>query len=640
MGAIYRCRHLLYPMGPKRPLAHKILGLVLIPLCFELLLMGALIYLLNRAEDAREGEAHASAVIGKMNQCSSRIVGASMYNIIYQLTKMKAPLKHAFESAELMKSDQEELNRLVANDSAEVKEAVRKFNYVYDAAREQILHPFEFPRSAQIGLSTSGFNPVQLHADEDPEGGMKTKKAFKRILVQKEITSRVTEFSNQVIETQIPLSAARNASYNETRGIMDDLLKFAVVVSLFISVGMALNFNRNVRMRIAALIKNTLVFASNRPLAAPVSGDDEIALLDCSFRQSAQNLEDIRRRERAVVENAANVICSVTADGRILSINSAVERLWGYTPEECTGSRLANFVVAEDCKSLPDRLSEIAQAGEGQFENRIKKKDGSIFDTLWTVRLIDSDRSLTCIAHDISERKHLERMKREFSEMMRTGLQSPLETMQAALAEISAHRSTLGEKLVNKAESSQKELSRLFKLLDEFIKLEDLSTFGKNENFKEIQSSQVIDQTVESLKDWALKRKVELKSEEANGRFLGDEDQLVRVLINLVSNAVKFSPQNSTVIVRAQELERFIEFQVIDNGPGIPKSDQAAVFEKFKMLDQEQETAKEGSGLGLAICSSIVARHGGTIGVASDGKTGSTFWFRVPKAGSDGDSAL
>ena len=96
--------------------------------------MGALIYLLNRAEEAREGEAHASAVIGKINQCTSRLVGASMYTVMYQLMKVKQPLNRALESAELMKKDAEELTRLVANDSETVKESVLNFNRVYDAA--------------------------------------------------------------------------------------------------------------------------------------------------------------------------------------------------------------------------------------------------------------------------------------------------------------------------------------------------------------------------------------------------------------------------------------------------------------------------------------------------------------------------
>ncbi len=92
-------------------------------------------------------------------------------------------------------------------------------------------------------------------------------------------------------------------------------------------------------------------------------------------------------------------------------------------------------------------------------------------------------------------------MKREFSEMIRTGLQTPLEIMQSALQDVVGQRADLPEKTREQGRQQPKELSRLFKLLDEFIKLEDLSTLGKLENFKEIQSSQVIDQALESLKD-------------------------------------------------------------------------------------------------------------------------------------------
>ena len=596
-------------------------------------------FLLNKAEAAREGEAHASTVIGRINHCTALLVDGGIYTLIYQLAKIKQVQRRAFETAEQMKKDAGDLVQLVANDNEEARQAVNRFNEAYEGARQWILHPFEIPQSAKDSLSVSGFSPVKEEEDADSETQSKTRAAYKNMVLQHQLNSRVTVMANAAIDTQFPISSALNKEYNQIRDVMDNLLKVAIFMSLSISLGMAISFNRSLTRRIDTLIANTLLFASDKPLGKEVSGDDEIALLDRNFRQSAQNLEEIRHRERAVVENAANVICSVGADGRIQTINSAVERIWSYTPEECIGARLARFVVKEDAEALANQLAETARTGEGSIESRIKTKDGKILDILWTIRRDSLERTLTCIAHDVTERKHLERMKREFSEVMRTGLQKPLESMKAALEHIVEQRSNLPEKLVNKADSSQKELFRLLKLLDEFVKLDDLSTFGKAANFTEITALQAIEQAVQSLNDWAEKRKVKLKVGEADGRLIADEIQLVRVLINLISNAVKFSKSDTEVVVSAHEQDGFVEFQVIDCGPGIPMESQFAVFEKFKMLDQAQETAKEGSGLGLAICYSIVTNHGGTIGVASDGKTGSTFWFRIPRAEHEGEKA-
>ena len=104
------------------------------------------------------------------------------------------------------------------------------------------------------------------------------------------------------------------------------------------------------------------------------------------------------------------------------------------------------------------------------------------------------------------------------------------------------------------------------------------------------------------------------------------------MLVNLISNAIKFSPADAEVKIGIQEIEEYVEFQVIDSGPGIAPENQAMVFEKFKQLDQPPQEKTSGTGLGLAICQSIVSMHNGSIGVRSDGKSGSTFWFRLPKA--------
>lgn len=596
--------------------------------------MSSLIFLLNQAEKAREGEAHASTIIGKVNQCTTHLVGASMYMLIHQLTRVEKVWKKALDENDVMKREAEDLKRFVEKDSDEVRRPIQQFAEAFESARLGLRRPLDLPIGLQQGLAVTGFQPIE---DDDESGGhSKMKDAFNRMAAQKELNDKVTDAAETIFAMQLPLSRSRNDSYNEIREKMDVLLKVAVAVSLTISLGLALSFSLGVRKRIAALVKNTVLFASGRPLEVTVSGDDEIALLDKSFRKSAQQLEEIRRRERAVLENAANVICSCTPDGRILTINSAVERLWGYAPEEFVGARLAKFLVAEDAQALSKAFAEISQTGAGSFENRVRvRRDNGlsqVLDIHWNVRAVPAERALTCVAHDITEQKRLERMKREFSELVRNGLQSPLETVSATLAEISAHRTEVTEKFATKAETTNSELSRLFKLLDEFIKLDDLSDFGKSENYKSVSASEVIQQSIQSLKDWAARRKVELVGTESTAVFVGDLDKIVRVVVNLLSNAVKFSPQNARVVLAAADLNDFVEFQIIDQGPGIEEKDQAAIFEKFRMLEQSQDTARESSGLGLAICQSIVSRHGGTIGVRSDGKTGSTFWFRLPKA--------
>lgn len=107
-----------------------------------------------------------------------------------------------------------------------------------------------------------------------------------------------------------------------------------------------------------------------------------------------------------------------------------------------------------------------------------------------------------------------------------------------------------------------------------------------------------------------------------------DAQRLRQVLINLLSNALKFSPPESTVSLRALADETALRLEVVDEGPGIPPQDQERIFEKFSRVTTEPD----GAGLGLYICRALVAAHRGDIGVTSDGRAGSTFWVRLPRA--------
>jgi signal transduction histidine kinase len=102
------------------------------------------------------------------------------------------------------------------------------------------------------------------------------------------------------------------------------------------------------------------------------------------------------------------------------------------------------------------------------------------------------------------------------------------------------------------------------------------------------------------------------------------------VMVNLLGNAVKFSPPGGTVEVTVEELPDVVCVKVTDQGRGIPKHMLTSVFERFKQVEVADATKKKGSGLGLAICKAIIEQHGGTIGVESEEGRGSTFWFKLP----------
>ncbi|MBC7999563.1 MAG: hypothetical protein IAF58_16550 [Leptolyngbya sp.] len=110
-----------------------------------------------------------------------------------------------------------------------------------------------------------------------------------------------------------------------------------------------------------------------------------------------------------------------------------------------------------------------------------------------------------------------------------------------------------------------------------------------------------------------------------------DSDRIIQVVVNLLTNAIKFSPKLAKITINNEKLEnQFVKILITDHGPGIPFHQQAAIFERFKMLEEQSEINKTGSGLGLAICKEIIELHGGQIGVISEPNQGSTFWITLP----------
>jgi signal transduction histidine kinase len=112
-----------------------------------------------------------------------------------------------------------------------------------------------------------------------------------------------------------------------------------------------------------------------------------------------------------------------------------------------------------------------------------------------------------------------------------------------------------------------------------------------------------------------------------------DEDRMRQILVNLVSNAIKFSPKGSTVTLRTVETPQWAEFRIEDRGRGIPEHLIPVIFERFRQTQISDSKEKGGSGLGLAICKALVELHEGEIAVDSVVNQGTTFAVRVPRTG-------
>jgi two-component system phosphate regulon sensor histidine kinase PhoR len=179
---------------------------------------------------------------------------------------------------------------------------------------------------------------------------------------------------------------------------------------------------------------------------------------------------------------------------------------------------------------------------------------------------------------------------------------------------------------------------RLTKIVEDLLMLSRIETKEFQLKMEAIPLRDFIDDVVEFVKEPAERKKISLSRNEISPSLVikGDRSYLEQIVINLLDNAIKYTPGGGRVIVSAIEKDsKDIQFSVEDNGIGIPKEDLSRIFERFYRVDKGRSKEFGGTGLGLSIVKHLVQAHGGRIWVESQPGKGSTFYFTLPKRGEE-----
>lgn len=232
---------------------------------------------------------------------------------------------------------------------------------------------------------------------------------------------------------------------------------------------------------------------------------------------------------------------------------------------------------------------------------------------------------------DLTAHYHrLDSMKYEFVTAVSHELRTPLSAIRGSLEMLddgdAGALPPQARKVVAIASRGSERLSRL---VNDIIDLERLESggFGFVPAMHEV--SGIVAEATQSLLPLAREHEVEISAQVAAGQAWCDADRIVQVMVNLLGNALKFSPADTTITITAERRDGEFVVSVRDQGRGIPTADLDAVFDRFHQVEGDDSREKGGAGLGLTICQRIVDRHGGRIWVDSPG-TGSIFWFTLP----------
>lgn len=716
-------------MQPGLKLSQKVFFLVAVPLCVQLTFVSMLGKLLDETEKEREKEVRAREIIHHVNQIHRLIIGyiagVTAEGLIGTGRKMEATysLREGFER------EVPPLERLLADNPQEMN------------------HLRELQRKA--GCSAEKLKQVKRMFRQGGDLALASELPALKMILRDLITELEAILS---VEREIEKTSPQTQS--DLREKTKMLLYSLVGVTIVVSVLLVFNFNKEVTSRLAILMDNSVRLGRGQPLNPPLSGNDELSHLDRVFKEMANALNAAARKERAFVENAADVIFSLDRDGNFTKLSPAAKPMFGFEPAELVGKNCLEIVLKPDAESTINALKDIREGNKSsEFESRITRADGSDINILWSVQWSDPDDSFFCVAHDITERKAAEQvikeaearlrqileslpvglmmidldgkvvlsnrtfeevfgykmadiegktidtiltdsrarkvnlsyiaeyalgkaheclaekpdgseipveisfreiatldgkrliglvlditdrhevevMKAQFVQMVSHDLRTPLTSVQSYLDLLGRGvYGNLSDAGTQKLALLNKSVDRLVNMIRDLLDIERWEAGHLKIAIGDTTLQSLVEQSLEAVNSHREAKKVTINTPSEDMQLRGDSERLVQVVINLLHNAIKFSPEKGTIDLIAKKENGFVEIDIKDEGPGIPADLQKSIFERFKQVSETDATVKKGTGLGLAISKAIVEAHGGTIGVTSEEGKGSTFWFKLP----------
>jgi PAS domain S-box-containing protein len=411
-----------------------------------------------------------------------------------------------------------------------------------------------------------------------------------------------------------------------------------VVSSILLSVALSSYFSRTIRQRIGTIAKNTEAFAQGQELNEPLSGGDEIRDLDLAFRQMASALGEARRKERAVVDNAKEIICSLNAEFQFVSVNSASNQVLGLAPSELIGKEFLSIVAANSVQYVKSKLSDLSGEMDATFFGEIPllNFERAQVWTEWSFVWSSQEKHFFCVGHDINEKIELETLKRDFLNMVSHDLRTPITAISVFMQSLITGREIYGklnEHGLKTSSSISNSLKRMLSLINDLLDIEKIESGRLELNTSEVSLNELIEDSVFALQPLSESRSIKLEMELSSSvRCNCDAERMSQVINNLLSNAIKFSPDSSRVLVKLSRAGNRCQVEVLDDGPGIDEEFLPNLFNRFYQVKTSVKSKIKGSGLGLALCKKVVELHGGKIGVRSVGGQGSCFWFSLPLA--------
>jgi PAS domain S-box-containing protein len=344
------------------------------------------------------------------------------------------------------------------------------------------------------------------------------------------------------------------------------------------------------------------------------------------------NLSIEKLRIESIVQSMEDAVVAINRENQIVMINRVAERIFDINAKQAFAGQLSDFIKT---KMIVDNFNAVLEA-KSTLKNEVKFQLGKkehIFAAVFTPIISEKQEAAGSVAvfRDITEIKELDKMKSEFLNMVSHELRTPLTPIQA-YSELMMVRNVDPEKVKSYANIINKETQRLGSLIGDLLDLSRIDAGkGLSLTMEEMDFTELLRIVYETFKNASNKHKIILTIPDKSETILFDKNKMIQVMTNLLSNALKYSPDGGNITISMEDRDGRIFASVKDEGLGISKEDLPRIFEKFYRVESDAVKKIGGTGIGLAIVKYMIDLHNGTIEVKSEAGKGSEFIFSIPK---------
>ncbi len=427
--------------------------------------------------------------------------------------------------------------------------------------------------------------------------------------------------------------------------ILFSIILQALMFGLIFAIILAFVLSKAITSPIQSLTRGAkLIAAGEFSHELDVHSNDEIGKLTDTFNYMKKTLKNTleevsgeHKKLETIVTYLHDGVIAFTADGKVMHINQSIKDLLGDNYDENFSFLKFTSLFGIDYSSdfnveYVDRDSD--------------SEDGCNFsDIMYNGKVLDvnfgeinymteneSKSGILAVIHDETGRYELDKSRREFVANVSHEMRTPLTSIKGACETILADRDMDDKMKEFFLQMAVDECDRMTRIVSDLLVLSRLDNRRTNWSIQRFGVEDELTHICEVMRvdAEAHSHKLTCSAEENLPEITADKERIEQVVINIISNAVKYTPDGGTISVRAKKASKGVEISIADTGIGIPKEDVPHIFERFYRVEKSRTSETGGTGLGLAIAKEIVEAHGGTISVDSKFGEGTTVTIWLP----------